>query len=85
MHPAHRAPGGNSPAALFCRPSTVLKLSARQRWAIGKGGLTLYGRINNASEEHYFGSVIVNQASSQFYESGLPNNCSVGLSLSAPL
>jgi hypothetical protein len=47
--------------------------------------LTLYGRINNVSDERYIGSVIVNQASSQFYESGLPNNWSVGLSLSAPI
>lgn len=64
---------------------TVLNLSARHRWSIGKGGLTLYGRINNVSDERYIGSVIVNQASSQFYESGLPNNWSVGLSLSAPI
>jgi len=64
---------------------TVLNLSARHRWGIGKGGLTLYGRINNVSDERYIGSVIVNQASSQFYESGLPNNWSVGLSLSAPI
>lgn len=64
---------------------TVLNLSARHRWGIGKGGLTLYGRINNLSDERYIGSVIVNQASSQFYESGLPNNWSVGLSLSAPI
>lgn len=64
---------------------TVLNLSARHRWGIGKGGLTLYGRINNVSDERYIGSVIVNQASSRFYESGLPNNWSVGLSLSAPI
>jgi iron complex outermembrane receptor protein len=64
---------------------TILNLSARHRWAIGKGGLTLFGRINNVSDETYVGSVIVNQTNSQFYEPGLSKNWSVGLSLSAPI
>lgn len=64
---------------------TVLNLSASQRWALGKGALTLYGRINNVSDEHYVGSVIVNQSALQFYEPGLPQNWSLGLSLSLPL
>lgn len=64
---------------------TVFNLSASQRWAVGKGGLTLYGRLNNISDEKYVGSVIVNQASSQFYEPGLPSNWSLGLSLNLPI
>jgi iron complex outermembrane receptor protein len=64
---------------------TVLNLSASQRWVMGKGGLTLYGRLNNVSDEKYVGSVIVNQASNQYYEPGLPYNWTLGLSLSMPL
>ncbi len=64
---------------------TVLNLSASQRWAVGKGGLTLYGRLNNVSDEKYVGSVIVNQASNQYYEPGLPSNWTLGLSLNLPL
>jgi len=64
---------------------TVFNLSASQRWSVGKGALTLYGRINNLGDERYVGSVIINQAAGQFYEPGLPQNWSTGISLSLPL
>jgi iron complex outermembrane receptor protein len=64
---------------------TVLNLSASQRWAVGKGALTVYARANNVSDERYVGSVIVNQSASQFYEPGLPQNWTLGLSLNLPL
>jgi iron complex outermembrane receptor protein len=64
---------------------SLLNLSASQRWSVGKGGLTAYARINNVSDERYVGSVIVNQAANQFYEPGLPQNWTLGLSLSLPL
>jgi iron complex outermembrane receptor protein len=64
---------------------TVLNLSASQRWAWAKGTLTAYARLNNVSDERYVGSVIVNQAASQFYEPGLPQNWTLGLSLNLPL
>ena len=64
---------------------TVLNLSASQRWGVGKGALTLYGRLNNVSDEKYVGSVIVNQSASQFYEPGLPQNWTLGLSLNLPI
>jgi iron complex outermembrane receptor protein len=64
---------------------TVFNVSASQRWELGRGTLNLYGRINNVSNERYVGSVIVNQAASQFYEPGLPQNWSVGLGLTLPL
>ncbi len=64
---------------------TVFNLSASQRWAVGKGGLNAYARLNNVSDERYVGSVIVNQAASQFYEPGLPQNWTLGLSLNLPL
>lgn len=64
---------------------TVFNLSASQRWNIGRGELTVYARLNNVGDERYVGSVIVNQSASQFYEPGLPQNWTLGLSLSVPL
>jgi iron complex outermembrane receptor protein len=64
---------------------TVFNLSASQRWALERGTLTVSARLNNASDERYIGSVIVNQSSKQFYEPGLPRNWVLGISLSAPL
>jgi iron complex outermembrane receptor protein len=63
----------------------VFNLSASQRWNLGKGALTAYARVNNVSDERYVGSVIVNQGASQFYEPGLPQNWTLGLSLNLPL
>jgi len=62
---------------------TVFNLSASQRWTLDKAAVTLYGRLNNASDERYVGSVIVN--SSQYIEPGLPRNWVLGVSISAPL
>lgn len=64
---------------------TVFNLSASQRWSLGKGALTSYARINNVSDERYVGSVIVNQAAFQYYEPGLPQNWTLGLSLNLPI
>jgi iron complex outermembrane receptor protein len=64
---------------------TVVNLSGSQHWALGRGNLALYGRINNASDERYVGSVIVNQSSAQYYEPGLPRNWTLGVSLTVPM
>ena len=64
---------------------TVFNLSASQRWSVGSGALTAYARINNVGDARYVGSVIVNQSALQFYEPGLPQNWSLGLSMSVPL
>ncbi len=64
---------------------TVLNLSVSHRWAWGKGGITAYARVNNANDERYVGSVIVNQAAGQYFEPGLPRNGTVGISLQIPL
>jgi iron complex outermembrane receptor protein len=64
---------------------TILNLSASQRWAFDKASVALYARLNNATDERYIGSVIVNQSSLQFYEPGLPRNWVLGVSISAPL
>ena len=66
---------------------TLFNLSASQRWSVGKGGLTVYARVNNVGDEHYVGSVLVNQTATtpQSYEPGLPQNWTLGLSLNLPL
>ena len=58
---------------------TVFNLSASQRWAVRKGALTAYARINNVGDEHYVGSVIVNDGNSRFFEPGLGRKLLVGL------
>jgi iron complex outermembrane receptor protein len=63
----------------------VFNVSLSQRWAWNQGLVTAYGRINNVSDVRYVGSVIVNQAASQFYEPAMPQNWMLGLSLSMPL
>lgn len=62
---------------------TIFNLSASQRWTVNKASVTLYGRLNNASDERYAGSVIVN--SNQYIEPGLPKNWMLGVTVSAPL
>lgn len=62
---------------------TVFNLSASQRWSVDKAAVTAYARLNNATDERYVGSVIVN--SSQYIEPGLPRNWMLGVSVSAPL
>lgn len=54
-------------------------------WAMGAGSLTAYARVDNLTDEHYVGSVIVNQASSQFYEPAPGRNWTLGLRLILPL
>ena len=50
-------------------------------WAVGTGRLTAYGRVDNLTNTRYVGSVIVNQASSQFYEPAPGRTWTVGLRL----
>jgi iron complex outermembrane receptor protein len=64
---------------------TVLNLKASQAWRVGKGHLTAYARVDNVTDRNYVGSVIVNQAASQFYEPAPGRNWTVGLRLNVPL
>lgn len=64
---------------------TTLNLKASHGWAVGAGNLTAYARIDNLTDRRYVGSVIVNQASKQFYEPAPGRNWTVGLSLVLPL
>ncbi len=64
---------------------TTLNLKASHGWALGSGSLTTYARIDNLTDERYVGSVIVNQAASQFYEPAPGRNWTLGLRLVVPL
>ena len=63
----------------------TLNLKASHAWAVGSGNLTTYARIDNLTDERYVGSVIVNQAASQFYEPAPGRNWTLGLRLVVPL
>jgi iron complex outermembrane receptor protein len=65
---------------------SVLNLKASQAWAVAeKGSLTLYGRLDNVTDQHYVGSVIVNQFANQYYEPAPGYNWTLGLRLNLPL
>jgi iron complex outermembrane receptor protein len=64
---------------------TTFNLKASHGWALPKGHLTAYARIDNLTNQSYVGSVIVNQANSQFYEPAPGRNYTLGLRLSVPL
>ena len=64
---------------------TVFHLKASHGWALGKGSLTAYARMDNVGDKAYVGSVIVNQAASQFYEPAPGRNWTLGARLNVPL
>ena len=64
---------------------TTLNLKASHGWALGSGSVTTYARIDNLTDERYVGSVIVNQASAQFYEPAPGRTWTLGLRLVLPL
>ena len=65
---------------------SVLNLKASHAWPVaGKGSLTAYGRLDNVTDQRYVGSVIVNQAQSQFYEPAPGYNWTLGARLNVPL
>jgi len=64
---------------------TTLNLKASHVWALAAGRLTTYARIDNVADERYVGSVIVNQAASQFYEPAPGRNWTLGVRFVMPL
>ena len=65
---------------------TVFNLKASHGWAVGKGLLTAYSRLDNVTNEKYIGSVIVNTNSTLKYFEPAPGvNYTVGLSLMLPI
>jgi len=63
----------------------IAHLKASHGWAVGQGNLTAYARIDNVGDKAYVGSVIVNQAASQFYEPAPGRNWTLGARLNVPL
>jgi iron complex outermembrane recepter protein len=63
----------------------TLAVKASYGWAIGSGVLTASARVDNATDKRYVGSVIVNQAASQFYEPAPGRNWTIGLRFVLPL
>ncbi len=64
---------------------TTLNARLSRGWALGPALLTAYGRIDNLTGKQYVGSVIVNQAASQFYEPAPGRSWTLGLRLNLPL
>lgn len=60
-------------------------IKASHGFAVGKGSLSVYTRVDNLADEKYVGSVIVNQNNSQFFEPAPGRNWTVGLRLVLPL
>ena len=60
-------------------------LKASHGFAVGKGSLAVYARVDNLTDEKYVGSVIVNQAGGQFFEPAPGRNWTLGLRLVLPL
>lgn len=64
---------------------TTLNAKLSQGWTVGQALLVAYGRIENLTDKRYVGSVIVNQAASQFYEPAPGRSWTLGLRLTLPL
>lgn len=64
---------------------SVLNLKVRHRTDLGRAQLDAWVGIDNLSDRRTVGSVIVNQASGQYFEPGLPRQWMLGLRLVAPL
>lgn len=63
----------------------VLNLKLRHRSDWGPARLEAWAGVDNVSNRNYAGSVIVNQASSQFFEPGLPRQWMTGVRATLPL
>ncbi len=63
----------------------TLNAKVSKGWMVGAGSLTVFARVDNLTDERYVGSVIVNQAASQFFEPAPGRNWTLGLKLVVPL
>jgi len=64
---------------------TTWNLMASQGWALGRANLTAYARVDNLLDEHYVGSVIVNQSAAKYYEPSPGRTWTLGLRYRLPL
>jgi iron complex outermembrane receptor protein len=58
---------------------TLLNLELSRQWGTATGPLRLFARIDNALDQRWIGSVIVNDGNQRFYEPGHDRRYSVGL------
>lgn len=63
----------------------VFNARVRQRYAVGTAQIEAFVGIDNLSNRSTVGSVIVNQASSQYFEPGLPRSWVLGVQSRLPL
>jgi iron complex outermembrane recepter protein len=64
---------------------SVFNARARQRYQVGAARVEAFVGIDNLTNQSTVSSVIVNQASKQYFEPGLPRNWVVGLTSQIPL
>jgi len=57
----------------------LLNLEMSRRWTTAQGTLRAFARIDNALDQRYIGSVIVNDGNQRFYEPGPDRRYNVGL------
>lgn len=57
----------------------LLNLEAARQWTTTHGPLRVFARVDNLLDQHYIGSVIVNDGNQRYYEPGPTRGFSVGL------
>ncbi|PUE06485.1 hypothetical protein B9Z51_16980, partial [Limnohabitans sp. T6-5] len=63
----------------------LVNLRVRHRSQWGSVRLEAWAGVDNLMDRQYVGSVIVNQATTQYFEPGLPRNWMTGIKVSVPL
>ncbi|PUE09407.1 hypothetical protein B9Z51_11070 [Limnohabitans sp. T6-5] len=63
----------------------LVNLRVRHRSQWGSVRLEAWAGVDNLMDRQYVGSVIVNQATTQYFEPGLPHNWMTGIKVSVPL
>lgn len=57
----------------------ILNLQASKHYVFGAHRISVFGRLDNVTDEKYVGSVVADQAFLRFYEPGAPRNWLLGL------
>lgn len=57
----------------------ILNLQASKHYVLGTYRISIFGRLENVTDEKYVGSVVADQAFLRFYEPGAPRNWLLGL------
>ena len=54
-------------------------MQASKHYVFGAHRISVFGRLDNVTDEKYVGSVVADQAFLRFYEPGAPRNWLLGL------